>query len=103
VRVGICGRVLLSVAKDVNGKFQCAARSEEAAVEDGERESAGLRQLEAGASKRTEPLGLDMLLARSRVEERLGFVGEQGAGFRSWKTLGAGRGAGPELRYPYLD
>ena len=64
VHVAFFSRALLGVTTHVSGKFQCAARSEEAAVEHGQGECAGFGQLEACASERSEPRGLDLLLRR---------------------------------------
>ena len=83
VRVAVSSRALLGITKHMSGKLKGAARSEEPAVEHGQRESAGFGQLEACASESAKPRGLDLLLACSGVEERLGLVGEQGVGFRS--------------------
>lgn len=95
--------MLLSVTKHVSGKLERAARSEEAAVEHGQGESAGFGQLEARASECVEPLGLDLLLACSGVEECLGLVNEQRLGFRSEQPSCNSLGAGRLLRYPQLD
>ena len=103
IRDAVSSRALLRVTKHVSGKFEGAARSEKAAIEHGQGESAGFGQLKAGASELPEPRGLDLLLARGRVEQCLGLVRQQGVGFRSEQpscnTLGAGR----LLRYPQLD
>lgn len=63
IRDARSGCMLLSVTKHVSGKLERAARSEEAAVEHGQGESAGFGQLEARASECVEPVSTCCWLA----------------------------------------